>query len=173
MQSVFTAYLAFGLCSIGGKGRFALAFWPPQGAGGAGDELEPVAKALGDLLERPLSFVEDWRGAQAKMAAANLKPGEALVLENLRFDPGEEANDPDLAKDLAAMGDLYVNDAFSAAHRAHASTEGLAKFLPAFAGDLMAAELGALDLALSMPDRPVMAIVGGAKVSTNSICCSI
>ena len=128
--------------------------------------LEPVANALGMLLERPLRFVDDIRGVKAKEAAGALQPGEALVLENLRFDPGEEANDPTLAKDLAEMGDLYVNDAFSAAHRAHASTEALAQLLPAYAGDLMAAELGALDLALSLPDRPVLAIVAGAKVST-------
>ncbi len=128
--------------------------------------LAPVASALGELLERPLSFIADTRGVTAKGAAQTLEPGQVLVLENLRFDPGEEANDLTLAKDLAEMGDLYVNDAFSAAHRAHASTEALARLLPAYAGDLMAAELRALDLALSMPDRPVMAIVGGAKVST-------
>lgn len=128
--------------------------------------LEPVATALGDLLERPLKFIADTRGVKAKAAAQALQPGEALVLENLRFDAGEEANDLELAKDLAEMADLYVNDAFSAAHRAHASTEALARLLPAYAGDLMAADLRALDLALSMPDRPVMAIVGGAKVST-------
>lgn len=141
-------------------------FGRPKGTVVPAMSLAPVATAIGELLARPVSFVPDWRGTQAKAAVAALQPGEALVLENLRFDPGEEANDPDLAKDLAAMGDLYINDAFSAAHRAHASTQGLAKLLPAFAGHLMAAELGALEMALSNPDRPVMAIVGGAKVST-------
>ena len=128
--------------------------------------LAPIAPALADLLDRPLAFVAYTTGVKAVAAAQALEPGQALLLENLRFDPGEEVNDMTFAKDLAAIGDLYVNDAFSAAHRAHASTQALATLLPAYAGDLMAEELRALDLALSMPDRPVMAIVGGAKVST-------
>ena len=128
--------------------------------------LAPVAAALGPILARRLDFVPDLSGAKVKQAVRSLEPGQIVMLENLRFHPGEEANDPAFAQDLAALGDLYVNDAFSAAHRAHASTHALAKLLPAYAGDLMGAELQALESALSTPDRPVMAVVGGAKVST-------
>ncbi|MEO1773650.1 MAG: phosphoglycerate kinase [Pseudomonadota bacterium] len=105
-------------------------------------------------------------GAMAEEAADRLAAGQVLLLENTRFDPGEEANDPAFAASLAALGDLYVNDAFSAAHRAHASTEGVARRLPAVAGRLMQAELEALEKALTAPERPVVAVVGGAKVST-------
>ena len=141
-------------------------FGRPKGQVVEAMSLAPVAQALSKILECPLSFVSDWRGAIASRAAAQLQPGEALVLENLRFDLGEETNDRGLAKDLAAMGDLYVNDAFSVAHRAHASTDALAKLLPAYAGDLMVAELEALEAVLTTPERPLMAIVGGAKVSS-------
>lgn len=128
--------------------------------------LAPVADALGGVLGQAVTFVPDLIGVRATKAVQALAPGEVLLLENLRFDPGEEAGDPALAEALARLGDLYVNDAFSAAHRAHASIKALAKLLPAYAGTLMAEELRALDLALSFPDRPVMAIVGGSKVST-------
>jgi phosphoglycerate kinase len=124
--------------------------------------VEPLARALG----RKVAFAEDCIGPKAEHAAKALTDGDVLLLENLRFHDGEEANDPAFAKQLAALGDLYVNDAFSAAHRAHASTEGVAHLLPAAAGRLMQAELNHLQAALENPKRPVMAIVGGAKVST-------
>jgi phosphoglycerate kinase len=128
--------------------------------------LKPIVPALAAALGRPVAFAEDCIGAVARQAVDALAPGEAVVLENLRFHKEEEANDPGFARALAALGDLYVNDAFSAAHRAHASTEGIAHLLPAVAGRLMQAELEALASALETPERPVMAIVGGAKVST-------
>jgi phosphoglycerate kinase len=113
-----------------------------------------------------VGFAEDCIGPAAKAAVDALKPGDVLLLENLRFHPGEEANDPAFARALAANGDLYVDDAFSAAHRAHASTEGVAHLLPAYAGEQMRLELEALDRALGDPERPVIGIVGGSKVST-------
>ncbi len=125
--------------------------------------VEPLSAALGGL---PVAFTGDCVGPEAKRAVAALKPGQVLLLENLRFERGEEANDPAFAAALAAHGDLYVNDAFSCAHRAHASTEAIARLLPAAAGRLMEAELSHLARALEAPQRPVMAIVGGAKVST-------
>ena len=124
---------------------------------------EPLSQALGG---REVGFVPACTGPEAAKAVNGLPEGGVALLENLRFDPGEEANDPAFVKALAALGDVYVNDAFSAAHRAHASTEGLAHVLPAAAGRLMQAELEALDAALGSPKRPVIAIVGGAKVST-------
>jgi phosphoglycerate kinase len=124
--------------------------------------VEPLSKALG----RPVAFAEDCIGPVAEEAARGLKPGEVLLLENLRFHKEEEKNDPGFIDKLSVLGDIYVNDAFSAAHRAHASTEGLANRLPAAAGRLMQAELEALDKALGNPARPVCAVVGGAKVST-------
>ena len=128
--------------------------------------LRPVAAALGDVLGRPVTFASDCVGPVAAEAVAALHDGGVLVLENTRFHAGEEADDPAFVAALAALGDLYVNDAFSAAHRAHASTEGLAHVLPAFAGRAMAAELTALDRALGNPAHPVAAVVGGAKVSS-------
>jgi len=124
--------------------------------------VEPLAKALG----KPVAFAEDCIGPQAETAVKALKPGEVLLLENLRFHKEEEKNDKGFVDALAALGDVYVNDAFSAAHRAHASTEGVAHRLPALAGRLMQAELEALHKALGSPKRPVCAVVGGAKVST-------
>src|SRR5689334_9096043 len=124
--------------------------------------VEPLAKALG----RSVAFSEECIGAAAEQAVKALKDGDVLLLENLRFHDGEEANDPAFARQLASLGEFYVNDAFSAAHRAHASTEGVAHLLPAAAGRLMQAELDHLQAALENPKRPVMAIVGGAKVST-------
>jgi phosphoglycerate kinase len=128
--------------------------------------LAPIAKALAKVLGSPVGFADDCVGPVAASAVAALKPGEVLLLENVRFHAGEEKNDPEFAKALAQNGDLYVNDAFSAAHRAHASTEGLAHLLPAYAGEQMRLELTALDKALGNPERPVMGIVGGSKVST-------
>jgi phosphoglycerate kinase len=129
--------------------------------------LKPLVAALGLALggRKPV-FIDDCIGPAAEAAVAALEPGAVALLENLRFHPGEEANDPKFAAALAALGDLYVNDAFSAAHRAHASTEAIAHLLPHAAGLLMQAELAALSQALISPARPVAAIVGGAKVST-------
>ncbi len=128
--------------------------------------LFPVAAALGQVLGTQVAFADDCIGPAAQQAVAALANGAVLVLENTRYHAEEERNDPGFAAALAALADLYVNDAFSAAHRAHASTEGVAHKLPAYAGRLMQAELEALDAALGNPQRPVMAIVGGAKVST-------
>jgi phosphoglycerate kinase len=128
--------------------------------------LKPVVEPLSKLLGAPVAFADDCVGPQAKAAADALKDGGVLLLENVRYHAGEEKNDPELARELAANGDLYVNDAFSAAHRAHASTEGLAHVLPAYAGEQMRRELEALDAALGAPKRPVLGIVGGSKVST-------
>jgi phosphoglycerate kinase len=124
---------------------------------------EQVSRALG---EQPVRFAEDCVGEAAQAVVAGLGNGEVALLENLRFHAGEEANDPEFAKRLAELGDFYVNDAFSAAHRAHASTEALARRLPAAAGRLMQAEIEALTLALESPERPLAAVVGGAKIST-------
>jgi phosphoglycerate kinase len=124
--------------------------------------VEPLAKALG----KPVAFADDCVGPEAEAAVKAIKPGEVLLLENLRFHKEEEKNDKGFADQLSTLGDIYVNDAFSAAHRAHASTEGIAHLLPALAGRLMQAELEALNKALGHPKRPVVAIVGGAKVST-------
>jgi phosphoglycerate kinase len=128
--------------------------------------LRPIAGALAKVLGAPVAFAEDCIGPVARTAVNAMKPGDVLLLENVRFHPGEEVNDPKFADALAANGDLYVNDAFSAAHRAHASTEALAHRLPAYAGEQMRLELEALDAALGHPERPVMGIVGGSKVST-------
>ena len=128
--------------------------------------LRPIANALGEVLGRPVAFAADCIGPDAEAALARLSDGDVLVLENTRFHPGEEANDPAMAKALAGLADLYVNDAFSVAHRAHASTEGVARLVPAYAGRLMQQELEALDKALGNPQRPVCAVVGGSKVST-------
>jgi len=118
------------------------------------------------LTGRSVRFIEDCKGPEAERALTTMLPGNIGILENTRFHAGEEKNDPELAKAMAALGDFYVNDAFSAAHRAHASTEGITHFLPSFAGRAMEAELKALERALGNPERPVAAVVGGAKVST-------
>lgn len=133
---------------------------------GAALSLQQVVSALADVLGRSVAFADDCIGDVAASAVAAIKAGEILVLENTRFHPGEEANDAAFIKALAANGEVYVNDAFSAAHRAHASTEGLAHMLPAYAGRTMQAELEALSAGLDAPARPIMAIVGGAKVSS-------
>jgi len=129
--------------------------------------LAPIAPVLSEALKgKPVAFAEDCIGEPASAAVAKLKPGDVLLLENLRFHAEEEKNDPGFAKALASLGDLYVNDAFSTAHRAHASTEAIARLLPSAAGRLMEAELDHLERALGNPERPLAAIVGGAKVST-------
>ena len=128
--------------------------------------LKPLAEPLAKAIGRPVAFAADCIGAVAEVAVAKLKDGEVLLLENTRFHAGEEKNDPEMARALAALADIYVNDAFSAAHRAHASTEGVAHLLPNAAGRSMQAELTHLDKALGNPQRPVLAVVGGAKVST-------
>lgn len=138
----------------------------PKGKPVAEMSLSLVRDALEAALGRPVEFADESAGRRASDWAAELPDGEVLLLENVRFHPGEESNAPDFVRSLAALGDVYVNDAFSAAHRAHASTEGLAHLLPSAAGRQMEAELKALQAALEQPQRPVAAVVGGAKVST-------
>ncbi|HMN51404.1 MAG TPA: phosphoglycerate kinase [Xanthobacteraceae bacterium] len=128
--------------------------------------LEPLVNVLATALDRMVLFAPDCIGPDAEKAVSILQPGQTLVLENTRFHKGEEKNEPDFVAALARHGDVYVNDAFSAAHRAHASTEGLAHKMPAFAGRALQAELEALASALEKPERPVMAVAGGAKIST-------
>jgi len=127
--------------------------------------LRPVAEHLATLIDAPVKFAEDCRGEVAKTAAHALQPGEVLVLENTRFYPQESKNDPEMSKDLASLADLYVNDAFGSAHRAHASTAGIADHLPAAAGFLMEKEIKYLGNAIADPVRPFVAILGGAKIS--------
>ena len=140
-------------------------FGRPKGRD-AKNSLKPVVAELAHIIKRPVKFADDCIGETAEQAVAELRPGNILCLENTRFYPGEENNDPEFAKALAKLGDVYVNDAFSVSHRAHASTEGLAHLLPAYAGRTLQTELDALVKALEHPDRPLTAIVGGAKVST-------
>lgn len=128
--------------------------------------LRPVAQTLQDLLGRPVKFGEDSIGAAAEAAVQSLSNGDIAVLENLRFHKGEEKNDPEFASALAKLGDVFVGDAFSCAHRAHASTEGITHHLPSYAGPLLMEEINALRTALEKPQRPTAALVGGAKVST-------
>ncbi|MBD3849250.1 phosphoglycerate kinase [Bosea sp. SSUT16] len=149
----------------GGKVILLAHFGRPKGRDDK-NSLKQVVPALAHALGRPVTFVEDCIGDDVAKAVTAAKNGDVLLLENTRFHAGDEKNDPDFVRALAANGDLYVNDAFSAAHRAHASTEGLAHALPAYAGRTMQAELEALSAGLDNPARPVMAIVGGAKVST-------
>ena len=130
------------------------------------DSLKPVAAAVARILRRPIAFAADCVGELAEQAVAAMQPGDILCLENTRFHKGETTNDPDFAAALARLGDLYVDDAFSVAHRAHASVEAIAHLLPAYAGRAMQEELEALEKALHAPERPVAAIVGGAKIST-------
>ena len=138
----------------------------PKGTPDPHYSLRPVAIKLEELLGRPVPLLPDCVGPEVEAAAAALKPGEVVLLENLRFHAEEEANDPGFARRLASLADVYVNDAFAAAHRAHASTEGIARILhPAAAGLLMARELEALGRIFESPERPFMAVLGGAKVS--------
>ena len=150
----------------GGKVVLLAHFGRPKGQVVPEMSLKVTLPALEKALGLKVAFAEDSVGLSAKKAAAALQPGEVLLLENTRFHAGEEKNDPALAAAMAALGTIYVNDAFSAAHRAHASTEGIARLLPSCAGRLMEAELKALNAALGKPERPVVAVVGGAKVST-------
>jgi len=150
----------------GGKPVLMAHFGRPKGQVVPEMSLKIVVPALEKVFGLPVKFAADCIGAPAKEAVAALQPGEVLLLENTRFHAEETKNDPGFSAALAALGDVYVNDAFSAAHRAHASTEGIARLLPACAGRLMAEELSALETALGAPVRPVVAVVGGAKVST-------
>jgi phosphoglycerate kinase len=137
----------------------------PGGKVVASLSLAPVAKALGVLMGRTVALASDCVGDPATQAVAAMKNGDVLLLENLRFHAGEEANDPEFARNLAALGDLYVNDAFGTAHRAHASTVGITEFLPSYMGPLLAREVEILDRILQHPQRPFIAVLGGAKVS--------
>jgi len=149
----------------GGKVILLAHFGRPKGRDPK-ESLKPVAAEVAHILKKPVAFADDCVGEAAEKAVAAMKNGDILLLENTRFHKEEEKNDPAFVTQLARLGDVYVNDAFSAAHRAHASTEGLAHKLPAYAGRTMQAELEALAKALERPQRPVIAIVGGAKVST-------
>ena len=141
-------------------------FGRPKGARVPEMSLKPVAEALGKALGRPVAFADDCIGDTAAKAVAGLANGGILVLENLRFHKGEEKNDPELAAALAKLGDVFVGDAFSCAHRAHASTDAITRLLPSYAGPLLMEEINALRTALEHPKRPTAAVVGGAKVST-------
>jgi len=146
----------------GGKVILMAHFGRPKGQVVPEMSLEHIAGAVADVL----GLTVTWVNSDYADAVAEMEEDEVLLLENLRFNPGEEKNDEGFARRLAGLGDIYVNDAFSAAHRAHASTEAIARLLPSCAGRLMAEELGALEKALGTPQRPVVAVVGGAKVST-------
>jgi len=137
----------------------------PKGGPDPKYSLKPVAEYLSQLIGKPVAFAEDCVGPAAEQAAKAMKPGDILLLENTRFHPEEEKNDLELAKQMASLADLYVNDAFGSAHRAHASTEGVARFLPAVAGFLMEEEIRYLGQAIADPKRPFVAILGGAKIS--------
>ncbi|MGO9742325.1 MAG: phosphoglycerate kinase [Roseiarcus sp.] len=150
----------------GGKVILLAHFGRPKGGPDEKNSLRPVAAAVAELYGKPVGFAADCIGPVAEAAVAAMKDGDVLMLENTRFHKQEEKNDPAFVEALAKLGDIYVNDAFSAAHRAHASTEGVAHKMPAYAGRAMQAELEALTLALGNPSRPVAAIVGGAKVSS-------
>ena len=154
------------LADKGAKVILLAHFGRPKGQPAPDQSLKLIVPAVEEVLDRGVSFAEDCIGAAAENAIAAMKGGDILLLENTRFHKGEDKNDPDFTRALAANGDIFVNDAFSAAHRAHASTEGLAHHLSAYAGRTMQAELEALEKGLGNPARPVVAIVGGAKVST-------
>jgi phosphoglycerate kinase len=158
-----------GLKALSGRGAKVIVishFGRPKGAADPQFSLQPVSEALQTLLGRPVVFAADCIGGEAEAAVQSMKDGDIALLENLRFHKGEEKNDPAFAAELAKLGDLYVGDAFSSAHRAHASTEGLTHHLPSYAGPLMMEEIDALRTALENPKRPTTAVVGGAKVST-------
>ncbi len=154
------------LADKGAKVLLLAHFGRPKGARNSEQSLSMVVGAVGAVLGREVMFCPEIAGPVVAQTIGILRPGDVAILENTRFWPGEEKNDPELAKAIAANGDFYVNDAFSAAHRAHATTEGLAHLLPAYAGRSMQAELEALEKALGNPQRPVAAVVGGAKVSS-------
>ena len=153
------------LCEQGAKVILASHLGRPKGKVVEELRLDPVAERLSDLLNKTVTKVDEPYGDEADQAVSQLKEGDVLLLENVRFDPGEKKNDPETAKAFAAMADIYVNDAFGTAHRAHASTAGIAHYVPvAVAGFLMEKELEVLGKALSNPERPFTAIIGGAKV---------
>ncbi len=154
------------IISKGGKPVLLAHFGRPKGKVVAEMSLAPVATSMSDIVGHKVLFSETSIGQTAQKAVSNLNAGEILVLENTRFHAGEEQNDIELAKEWAKLGDIYCNDAFSAAHRAHASTESIAKLMPSCVGLSMEMELNALEKALSSPERPVIAIVGGAKISS-------
>jgi len=157
------------IAELSDKGAIVLLlshFGRPNGSSRPDMSTALLVKPLAELTGRSVRFIEDCQGKEAARAVSIMLPGSIGILENTRFHLGEEKNDPELAKNMAALGDYYVNDAFSVSHRAHASTEGIAHFLPSYAGRAMEAELTALEKALGDPDRPVAAVVGGAKVST-------
>jgi phosphoglycerate kinase len=157
------------IAELSDKGAIVLVlghFGRPKGQRSPDMSLAQLTLPLKNVIGREVMFIRDCTGPDAEQAIALLMPGDVAILENTRFHAGEERNDPALVAELAKIGDIYVNDAFSAAHRAHASTEGLARVLPAFAGRSMQAELVALEKALGNPEHPVAAVVGGAKVST-------
>ena len=162
---VRTAPTILDIAARGGKVILLSHFGRPKGPNEK-DSLKPLVPAIADVLGRPVAFGEDCVGAKALAAVNAMRPGDVLCLENTRFHPGEERNDPDFTAQLAALGDIFVNDAFSVSHRAHASVEGLAHRLPAYAGRDLAEEVEALGRVLETPARPLAAIVGGAKVST-------
>jgi phosphoglycerate kinase len=153
------------LAAKGAKVILLSHFGRPKGPN-AKDSLKAVAAEVAHTIKRPIKFVPDCVGPEAERAVAAMHSGDIICLENTRFYPGEEANDPAFIAQLAKLGDLYVNDAFSVSHRAHASTEGLSHVLPAFAGRTLQAELEAFEKVLDKPGRPLVAIVGGAKIST-------
>jgi len=154
------------LSKAGAKVVLLAHFDRPKGKRVPEMSLKPVVEPLATLVGKPVAWADDCIGEQARAVIDSLQPGGVALLENLRYHAGEEKNDPGFAAELAKLGDIYVNDAFSAAHRAHASTEGVAKLLPAYPGLSMERELNALDAALGTPQRPVIGIVGGSKVST-------
>jgi len=157
------------IAELAGKGAKVILlshFGRPKGQRNEAMSLGPVAPAVQKVIGRPVAFADNCIGDEAAAAATALHDGDVLLLENTRFHTGEEKNDPDFAAALAANGDIFVNDAFSAAHRAHASTEALARLLPAFAGRALQGELTALDKALTNPKKPLLAVVGGAKISS-------
>src|ERR1700748_1744217 len=153
------------IANKGGKVILLAHFGRPKGRDPK-DSLKPVAAALSQVIHKPVAFADDCIGDVAAKAVAAMKDGDILCLENTRFHKEEEKNDPAFVAELAKLGDIWVNDAFSAGHRAHASTEGLGHKRPAYAGRTMQAELDALSKALEAPTKPVIAIIGGAKVST-------
>ncbi len=154
------------ILKAGGKPVLMAHFGRPGGKPVAEFSLAQLVDTVSTTIGHPVAFCDETVGTKAKAAIAALPEGSVLLLENTRFNAGETTNDPDFAAALAALGDIYCNDAFSTAHRAHASTEGIARKLPSCAGRLMQAELSALEAALSKPEHPVVAVVGGAKVST-------
>jgi phosphoglycerate kinase len=153
------------IADAGGKVILLSHFGRPKGRDPK-DSLKPVCAEVARIIKRPVKFVDDCIGEKAEAAVAAMKPGDIICLENTRFHAGEEKNDPAFVAALAKLGDIWVNDAFSAAHRAHASTAGLGQMLPAYAGRSLQAELEAFEKVLDKPARPLAAIVGGAKVST-------